>query len=179
MDTGLLIIRLFIGLLFVGHGTQKLLGWFGGHGLEGTGKFFEGLGYRPGKPFAAMAGLSEAGGGLLLAAGLLTPLAAAVIIGVMVNAIAAAHWENGLWVTDGGYEFPLTNAVVALAVACTGPGSVSVDHALGWHLAGIEWGLAAVLIGSFTAAVPLMARNRDGAEDAEDAEDTRAESKAA
>jgi putative oxidoreductase len=166
MDTGLLIIRLFVGLLLAGHGAQKLFGWFGGHGLAGTGTFFESLGYKPGKPHAALAGLSEAGGGLLFAVGLLTPLAAAVIIGVMLNAIVAAHWKNGLWVTDGGYEFPLTNAVVALAVACIGPGSVSADSIIGWHLGGIEWGFAALVIGAVTAAVPLMGRNRAGVDEA-------------
>src|SRR3954454_7675468 len=82
MDTGLLLIRIVVGLLLVGHGTQKLFGWFGGHGLEGTGGFFEKLGYRPGKVWAAVAGMSETGGGLLLALGLFTPLASAMIIGV-------------------------------------------------------------------------------------------------
>src|SRR5438874_1069098 len=85
--------------------ASRLFGWFGGHGLEGTGGFFHGLGYRPGKFFATIAGLSEFFGGVLLALGLLTPLAAAAIIGVMFNAVAAVHGKNGPWMTDGGYEY--------------------------------------------------------------------------
>src|SRR3982751_2357225 len=119
------VLRALIGGLFIGHGTQKLFGWFGGHGIAGTGGFFESLGYRPGKPHATLAGLTEAGGGLLLALGLFTPLAAAALIGVMVNAIGAVHWPNGLWVTEGGVEYPLVLAAVACALAFTGPGDVS------------------------------------------------------
>src|SRR5205085_8099803 len=87
MDVGMLILRLVVGALFIGHGTQKLFGWFQGHGLEGTAGFMESLGYRPGKRYAALGGLAEAGGGALLVLGLLTPLAAALIVGMMLNAI--------------------------------------------------------------------------------------------
>src|SRR3954471_7383566 len=113
MSLGLLVLRVVIGLLFVGHGTQKLFGWFGGHGLEGTGGFMASLGYRPGRQHALLAGLSEAGGGALFALGLFTPLAVAILIGVMVNAIGSAHWDNGLWVTNGGYEYPLVLCAAA------------------------------------------------------------------
>jgi putative oxidoreductase len=170
MDTGLLVVRVLVGLLMIGHGTQKLFGWFGGHGLTGTGAFMESLGYRPGKPHAALAGLGEAGGGLLFAVGLVTPLAAAILVGVMVNAIVSAHWENGIWVTNGGYELPLVYAVVAVAVACIGPGTVSLDNALGWHLAGVEWGFAAAVLGAAAAAGPLLSRNTQVAEGADAAE---------
>src|SRR5438477_12398674 len=106
MDLGLLILRLVVGALFIGHGTQKLFGWFGGHGLEGTAGFMHSLGYRPGKRYAALAGVAEAGGGALLLIGFLTPLAAAFIIGMMLNATLSVHLENGVWATNGGYELP-------------------------------------------------------------------------
>jgi putative oxidoreductase len=158
MDTGLLIIRIVVGLLLVGHGTQKLFGWFGGYGIPGTGQFMESLGYRPGRLNAAMAGLGEALGGLLFALGLLTPLAAAAIIAVMLNAIAAVHFKNGQWVTEGGYEYNLVLVAVALGVASAGPGDVSLDNALGWHLAGAEWGAVALILGCLGAAATLIAR---------------------
>src|SRR5205823_5009953 len=104
MDFGLLILRVVVGALFIGHGTQKLFGWFEGHGLEGTAGFMHSLGYRPGKRYAAIGGLAEAGGGLLLVLGLLTPLAAVLIVGMMLNAILSVHLENGVWATNGGYE---------------------------------------------------------------------------
>src|SRR5436190_9716867 len=147
MDTGVFLLRIVIGLFFAGHGAQKLFGWFGGHGLAGTGGFFEGLGYRPGKLFAAAAGLSEFFGGALLALGLFTPLAAAAIIGVMFNAVAAVHAKNGPWVTDGGWEYPAVLATAAAAIAFTGPGAASLDHALGFDLDGIVWGTAASVRG--------------------------------
>src|SRR6266508_2318430 len=96
MDTGLLILRVVVGLLFVGHGTQKLFGWWGCHGLDGTGGFFESLGYRPGRTYAALAGGSEAGGGALLALGFFTPLVVAAIIGDMVIAIVPARSRHAL-----------------------------------------------------------------------------------
>src|SRR5438045_1260896 len=81
------------------HGSQKLFGWFGGHGLEGTGGFLHSLGYRPGKPFAALGGATELVGGLCLALGLLTPLAAIAIIAMMFSAAMSVHIGNGLWIT--------------------------------------------------------------------------------
>src|SRR5918911_488169 len=99
IDLALLIIRVVVGLLFVGHGTQKLFGWFGGHGLTGTPGFFESLRLKPRRHMALAAGLNEAVGGLLLALGLFTPVGAALIIATMVVAIAAVHYANGPWVT--------------------------------------------------------------------------------
>src|SRR3954469_2963634 len=122
MDTGVFLLRIVIGLFFAGHGAQKLFGWFGGHGIEGTGGFFHSLGYRPGKAFAAVGGLSEFFGGLVLALGLFTPLAAAMIIGVMFNAAMSVHVKHGLWVTEGGIEYPLVVAAVAAGIAFAGPG---------------------------------------------------------
>jgi putative oxidoreductase len=144
MELGLLAIRVVIGLLFVGHGTQKLFGWFGGHGLHGTGGFFDSIGMRPGKQHAFIAGLAEAGGGLLFALGLLTPLAAAALIAVMVVAIATVHATNGVWVTNNGYEYNLVLATVAFGVAAIGAGDWSLDSALGLDIAGTGWGLAAL-----------------------------------
>jgi putative oxidoreductase len=133
MDVGLLIVRMVIGLLFVGHGTQKLLGWWNGHGVEGTAGFFASLGYPRGRFMAALAGTAEAGGGFLLAVGFATPLAAAAIIGVMVNATFSAHAGKGLWITNGGSEYALVNATLAFSLAWTGPGAYSVDNAIGLY----------------------------------------------
>ena len=164
MDTGLLILRLVVGVALVGHGTQKPFGWFGGHGRRGTGAFFELLGYRPGVLFAVIAGLSETGGGTLLALGLLTPLAGATIVGVMLNAAWALR-ERGPWVTNGGWEYPVVLATVGASVALTGPGSVSVDNALslewstGWGVAGVALGVGAAFL-MLSAAVVGWARAR-------------------
>lgn len=130
MDFALLVLRVVIGGLLIGHGAQKLLGWFGGHGLDGTGGFLASLGFRPGRQMAAVAGVSEVGGGLLLAAGLFTPLAGAVIIGTLLVA-ASVHSDKGLWNTGGGYELPLVYALVGAFFALAGPGTVSLDHGLG------------------------------------------------
>jgi putative oxidoreductase len=147
MDTGLLLIRIVVGMLLAGHGVQKLFGWFGGHGLEGTGGFFHALGYKPGKPWAFVAGLSEFGGGVLLALGLFTPLAAAAIIVTMFNAAASAHAKKGPWITNGGWEYTLVLATSAATVAFTGPGAASLDNAFGWNLSGTGWGIAALALG--------------------------------
>ena len=160
MAEGLLIIRAFIGLLLFAHGTQKLFGWYGGHGLEGTGGFFASLGHRPGKAMAALAGMSEAGGGLLLTLGLVTPLAVAMIVGVMTVAAISVHGKNGLWATNGGYELPLTNAVVAVGIGFTGAGSWSVDNAVGLHLSGWAWGLLALVVGLIAASIQLARVNK-------------------
>jgi putative oxidoreductase len=129
-DLGLLIIRLVVGLLFVAHGAQKLFGWFGGYGIKGTGGWFESIGVKPGATMAVLAGLSELGGGLLFALGLVTPLAAILIIGTMLVAIVKVHAANGLWATANGYELNLLYIVIALGVALTGAGSYSLDAIL-------------------------------------------------
>ena len=107
INIGLLIIRLVIGLLFVGHGAQKLFGWFGGYGLKGTGGWFESIGIKPGVTMALIAGLTELIGGILFTLGLLTPLAGIMIAGTMVMAIVKVHAPNGLWATENGYEYNL------------------------------------------------------------------------
>lgn len=158
MDVGLLILRVVVGLLLVGHGTQKLFGWFEGPGLEGAGGFFESLGYRPGKPHATLAGFTEAGAGALLVLGFLTPLACAALIGVMVNVILAAHAQKGLWNTNGGFEFPLVLLASAAALAFTGAGDVSLDSAFDWRLSGGSWGVAAVAVGLVAGLVMVSTR---------------------
>src|SRR5215210_1452626 len=113
MDLGRTALRFVVGPLFVGHGTQKLFGWFGGHGLEGTGGAFESMGLRPGRRHATLAGTAEALGGALLTLGLLTPVASGLITGTMVTAIRRVHAKNGPWTTNGGYEY---NAALIAAV---------------------------------------------------------------
>lgn len=157
MNVGLLILRIVLGSLFIGHGTQKLFGWFGGHGPEGTGQFYQSTGFRPGMAMAYVAGMSEAGGGSFLLLGLLTPLAAAAIIGVMVSAALAVHAKNGMWNTNGGMEFPIVNMAAAATLAFVGPGRYSLDHVLGWDLAGVGWGLVSIAVG-FVAALIVLAK---------------------
>ncbi len=127
MKLGSLLIRWLVGPLFVGHGTQKLFGWFGGHGLEGTGGFFESLGLRPGRRHATAAGAAETAGGALLVLGLATPVAAAVVTGTMVTAIRKVHLKAGPWATNGGWEYNAVLIAAMAAVADAGPGPLSVD----------------------------------------------------
>lgn len=127
MKLGSLLIRGLVGPLFVGHGTQKLFGWFGGPGLEGTGGFFESLGLRPGKRHATAAGVAEAAGGALLTLGLATPVAATLVTGTMVTAIRKVHGSAGPWATNGGWEYNAVLIAAMAAVADSGPGPLSVD----------------------------------------------------
>ena len=127
INIGLLIIRLVIGVLFIGHGAQKLFGLFGGYGLKGTGGWFESIGMKPGITMALFAGLSELVGGILFALGLLTPLAAILIAGTMLMAIIKVHGANGLWSTSNGYEYNLTLLAVAIGIALIGPGQYALD----------------------------------------------------
>jgi len=133
------MLRLVVGLAFAAHGSQKLFGWFGGGGRAGTAGFLSSLGFRAPAAMALVAGLAELGGGLLLAAGLLTPLAALVLTVVMLNAIATVKWRKGFF--EPGFELDLTFLTVAVAVTATGPGRLSLDHAFGWteEITGIEW----------------------------------------
>ena len=159
MDVGLLIVRVVIGLLFAVHGTQKLFGWFGGHGLKGTAGFMGQLRYRNPRAAAFAACVFETGAGLFLAVGFLTPLAAAAIIGVMINAIVSAKLRQGL---IGGYELDVLYAVGAAGLAFTGAGTYSIDHALdqafGWTLAGTTWGFVALGLGVVIATLVLATR---------------------
>jgi putative oxidoreductase len=160
MDIGILLLRLTIGLSLAAHGSQKLFGWFGGYGLGPTGQFMESLGFHPGRRHAAAAGLVEVVGGLLLAFGFLTPLAAALIASVMIVAAVTVHAKNGFFITGGGYEFNLVIGVAALTIAFTGPGALSLDAAIGFATAGSTWGLAALVVAVLGAVGQLAQRRR-------------------
>lgn len=123
MNIGLLIIRLIIGITIMGHGTQKLFGWFGGHGLKGTAGWMESIGLRPGVFMAFMAGATELLGGFLFAAGIFTWVGALFIVGTMLVAIFSVHGKNGYWVTQNGFEYNMILIAIAVGVALTGPGA--------------------------------------------------------
>ena len=165
MDIGRTALRLVIGPLFVGHGTQKLFGWFGGHGLEGTAGFFEGkLGLKPGKRHATAAGASEAIGGALLTVGALTPVAAGLITGTMITAIRKVHAPNGPWSTNGGYEYNAVLIAAVLALTADGPGRPSVDAAAFPRLKGDALALA-TFAGAAAASAYLTADRSEPAAD--------------
>ncbi|WP_433945343.1 DoxX family protein [Paenibacillus sp. SN-8-1] len=130
MEVGLLIIRLVIGLLFIGHGAQKLFGMFGGYGPKGTGGWMESVGIKPGVAMAIISGLMELIGGTMFGLGLFTPVAAILIALTMVGAIVKVHGPNGLWATANGYEYPLVVLAVVIGVALTGAGAYSIDAVL-------------------------------------------------
>ena len=158
-STGLLIARLVLGTMIAAHGTQKLFGWFGGYGLTGTGGFFEQLGFRPGRTFAAAASVSEIAAGVLLVLGFLGPIGPALLLSVMIVAAVSVHWTHGLFAATNGIEVPLLYATGAVTLALTGPGAYSLDAVLGldrlWS-PGLEWG--ALGAGVLAAVVNLAAR---------------------
>jgi putative oxidoreductase len=171
MRLGATAFRLIVGPLFIGHGTQKLFGWFGGHGLEGTAGFFESLGLKPGKRHAVAAGAGETTAGVLLTLGLLTPVAATLVTATMVSAIRHAHIKNGPWATEGGYEYNLTLIAAMIALTEGGPGPGSVDRALFPQLKGTPLALAQLgvgVVGSFLTSGPL--NEASGGEDQGEAE---------
>ena len=131
---GLLILRLGIGLILAAHGAQKLFGVWGGPGMAGWTQSVQRLRIRPAQPWAWVAALSEFGGGVMLGLGLLSPLGSLAIIGAMLVAVATVHLANGFWNGKRGYEFNLSLIVGAAAIAFTGPGTYSLDNALGIHL---------------------------------------------
>jgi putative oxidoreductase len=169
MKIGRLILRLVVGGYFVGHGTQKLFGWFGGYGPDATGQFFEGLGLRPGKRHAIAAGAAEAGGGALLVLGAATPLASSALIATMLTAIHRVHLKNGPWVTNQGYEYNLVLIAAAAALAETGPGSPSIDDARGSQMYGPKWGALALLLGALGAVGAKVAADAAPAPEPEEA----------
>jgi len=130
---GLLILRLVVGLTIAGHGAQKLFGWWGGPGMTGWTQMVAKLRIRPAHPWAWVAALAEFGGGVLLALGLLTPLAAVAIAGSMIIAIVTVHLPRGFWVTKGGYEYNLVVLAVMAALSLTGAGTYSLDQLLRIH----------------------------------------------
>jgi putative oxidoreductase len=163
MHIGRLLARTVIGALFIGHGTQKLYGAFGGPGLEGTAGWMESLEMRPGRRNALAAGYTEAGGGALLVAGLATPFACAALIGTMVTAIRKVHLANGPWNTNGGYEYNAALAAVLVALAEDGPGDLSLDALLGTERKGPVWGLLALVLGVLASTLAIEVGRRGAA----------------
>jgi putative oxidoreductase len=159
MDLGRTALRLVMGPLFVGHGTQKLFGWFGGHGRDGTGAFFEQIGLKPDKRQATAAGAAEAVGGTLLTLGALTPVAAGLITGTMITAIRKVHAPNGPWSTNGGYEYNAVLIAAVLALTADGPGRPSVDAAAFPRLKGDA--LALTTFAAAAAASAYLTADRD------------------
>ncbi len=169
MRLGMTVLRMTVGGLFVGHGTQKLFGWFGGSGPEGTGSAFARLGLHPGRQHALAAGAAEAGGGLLLATGFLTPLGAMLTTSTMATAIRLVHARRGVWNTEGGYEYNAVLIAAAFGVTAAGPGAFSLDALRGRKRWGDGWALAELaggLAGS-ALAVELGQRLKRRAEERE------------
>jgi len=152
MKVGRLLLRITVGGFFVGHGTQKLFGWFGGQGLAKQAEHFEGMGLKPGKLQAGAAGVAEAAGGAALAAGYQTPLASAAIISVMLTAINRVHLKNGPWAHKGGYEYNAVLIAAAASLAESGPGALSLDALRGKQKQGAKWSLFALGLGAAGAA---------------------------
>ncbi len=164
MNVGRLIARLTIGGLFVGHGTQKLFGWFDGPGPEGTEQMMDKLDMQPARKQALAAGISETAGGALLALGALTPVAGTLLCGTMFTAIRKVHGPKGPWISKGGWEY---NAVMIAALAALidgGPGRPSVDRALGIKRYGSRWALAAIAAGAAGSALAIEAGSHHDAE---------------
>jgi len=164
MRLGAPLLRGLIGGLFVGHGTQKLFGWFGGPGVDGASGMMEKLEMRPARRHALLAGGAETAGGALLALGALTPVATSVLTSTMTTAVRKVHAPNGPWITGGGWEYNVVLIGALTALAEHGPGRVSVDarafprlHGLGWALASLAGGVA----GSYLATSPLLNEPED------------------
>jgi putative oxidoreductase len=166
MKLGLVLVRIIVGGLFIGHGLQKLAGKFGGHGIQGTGQAFESLGLAPGKAHAIAAGTAEASGGALLATGALTPLGASLLTSTMATAIHTVHGAKGPWATEGGYEYNLVLLAILFALTDAGPGPWSVDAGLGHERWGPSWALAQLAAGvaGGAAAVAYGRRSSAGAQ---------------
>ena len=152
---GLLILRLVIGGILFGHGAQKVFGWWGGPGLNVWTQAMVRMRIRPARPWALISAFGEVGGGILLALGLLTPLACAAIASSMLVAIALVHLPKGFWVSKGGYEFNLSILAAVTALALIGPGNASLDAALRINLSQplVLIGLAIAVIAGAGAAL--------------------------
>lgn len=157
-DVARLIIRVGIGGVQIAHGAQKLFGWFGGHGLKGTGAYLESQGFRPGTQSALAAGIGEAGGGALFALGLATPGAGAAIVGTM-GVAAAVHAPQGFFAMEGGLEYPAVLGLMAGAMTLIGPGNISLDALLG-HRLDRPWMRALALVAAAGALAAVVAKRR-------------------
>ncbi len=152
MPTGRLLLRTTVGGLLLGHGLQKLNGSFGGPGLEATEQTMGAIGLHPAKQQALAAALSETVGGALTAAGFLSPLGPAMITGTMLVAIQKVHAKNGVWVTEGGFEYNATIIAAALSLASAGPGALSIDGLFGKQRTGLRWAVLALAMAAGGAA---------------------------
>ncbi|MFG3350541.1 DoxX family protein [Streptomyces sp. NPDC048001] len=164
-DAGLLALRVGTGAVLAAHGTQKLFGWFGGGGLEGTARGMEAMGFHPPKQSALAAGLTETGAGALLALGLATPAAGAAAAGNMAGAVSV-HAPAGFFAQSGGYEYPLFLGFAAGAIGVLGPGRWSLDHVTG-HRFDRPWTVAAAFLASAAAAAAVVGRRAGGPAEAE------------
>jgi putative oxidoreductase len=158
MRFGIALLRAVVGALFMGHGLQKLAGWFGGHGLDATAKGFDSMGLRPGKVHATAAGVAETAGGALLLSGTATPVAAGMLTGTMTVAIRKVHLPKGVWASQGGYEYNMVLLAALFAITAAGPGAAALDegHAgTGWAFAEFAAGvLGAEALLRFAGAQP-------------------------
>lgn len=154
LDAAALVLRLGVGLIFAVHGAQKAFGWWKGSGFAGWEAVMVRMGFRPARLFAAISVGAELGGGLALAIGLLTPLAATVLLGQCLVIIFAAHWPRGFFNRDNGYEFPLALISAVVAALLLGPGRLSLDALVGFGLAD-ETRAALLAIGIVGGAVLL------------------------
>jgi putative oxidoreductase len=154
MSYGLLLLRVVVGLAFIGHGTQKLFGWFGGYGPQGTGGFFASQGYRAPVLMAIAAGSCETVGGTLLTIGLATPLAGTLLAIVMINAIGSVTLKRAFML---GSELEIAYLTIAVSLAAIGPGRFSIDRAIGWddNISGVWWGVAALAAAAIVSSVTL------------------------
>jgi putative oxidoreductase len=164
MRTARLLGRLALGGVFFAHGTQKLFGWFGGPGPEATGETMDKLGMHPGKRNALAAGSAETLGGLGIALGAFTPAAAAALIGTMITAIRTVHLQKGFFNSEGGYEFNLSLIAALLILVDGGPGSPSIDSALGLNDTGSGWALLALAAGAAGSAATIAAGSKAAAD---------------
>lgn len=157
LDVGLLVLRAVVGALLAAHGLQKLTGWWDGPGIDGNATYLERLRYRSPRALSWLHGGAETAGGVLLVLGLATPLAAGLVIAVMLNAMIAVHAGNGLWSQNGGTEYPLVLAAVATALAVAGPGALALDRLVGWEVTG-AWTLVGVAGGLVVGLAALALR---------------------
>lgn len=155
LDVALLLLRLTVGLTMAAHGWSKFRR---GGRIEGTAGWFDSIGMRPGRLHAYLAACTEIGAGLLLAAGAVTPLAAAAVIGLMVVAAWTVHLRNGFFSVNNGYEYNLILAMAAVVIALAGPGQLSVDRSLPWypHIHGWFGLLVAMVVGIGAGAGQLL-----------------------
>jgi putative oxidoreductase len=163
MRFGKVLLRMAVGGLFIGHGTQKLCGWFGGEGLDETAQSFESLGLRPGRRNAIAAGTVEAVSGALLAAGLWVPVAAAGLTATMLTAVRTVHLKNGTWNQNGGYEYHLVLMAALFALTDEGPGAFSLDAALGHERKGVAWAVTELAAGVAGSELVMAAAARERA----------------